>query len=71
MVVTPAISALIREGKTHQIYSAIQTGANQGMCTMEKSLAGLHQAGLITEEDALSKANHPQELRPMLARQAR
>ena len=35
MVVTPAISALIREGKTHQIYSAIQTGANHGMCTME------------------------------------
>ena len=66
LVVTPAISALIREGKTHQIYSAIQTGANQGMCTMEKSLAELHAAGWITEEDALSKANHPQELRPMI-----
>jgi twitching motility protein PilT len=67
MVVTPAISALIREGKTHQIYSAIQTGAGHGMCTMEKSLAELCQAGLITEDDALSKANHPQELRPMIA----
>ncbi|MCL4790003.1 MAG: PilT/PilU family type 4a pilus ATPase, partial [Verrucomicrobia bacterium] len=66
MVVTPAISALIREGKTHQIYSAIQTGANLGMCTMEKSLAELHAAGLVTDEDALSKANHPQELRPMI-----
>ena len=66
LVVTPAISALIREGKTHQIYSAIQTGANHGMCTMEKSLAELHQAGLITEEDALSKANHPQELRSLI-----
>jgi twitching motility protein PilT len=68
MVVTSAISAIIREAKTHQIYSAIQTGANQGMCTMEKALAELHQAGLITEEDALSKANHPQELRPLIAR---
>ncbi len=67
MVVTAGISAIIREGKTHQIYSAIQTGANQGMCTMEKSLAGLYEAGLITEEDALSKANHPQELRPLIS----
>jgi twitching motility protein PilT len=66
MVVTPAISAIIREAKTHQLYSAIQTGANLGMCTMEKSLAELHAAGLITDEDALSKANHPQELRPMI-----
>jgi len=67
MVVTPGIAAIIREGKTHQIYSAIQTGANMGMCTMEKSLAGLVAAGLITEEDALSKANHPQELKPLIA----
>jgi twitching motility protein PilT len=67
LVTTPAISAIIREGKTHQIYSAIQTGAGSGMCTMEKSLAELHQAGWVTEEDALSKANHPQELRPMIA----
>ena len=68
MVGTPAISALIREGKTHQIYSAIQTGTNSGMCTMEKSLADLQQAGLITEEDGLSKSNHPQELRALIAR---
>jgi len=67
MVVTPGISAIIREAKTHQIYSAIQTGANHGMCTMEKSLAELYQAGLITEEDAVTKANHPQELRPLMA----
>jgi twitching motility protein PilT len=67
MVVTAGIAAIIREGKTHQIYSAIQTGANMGMCTMEKSLAGLVAAGLISEEDALSKANHPHELRPLIA----
>jgi twitching motility protein PilT len=63
MVVTPAISAIIREAKTHQIYSAIQTGGREGMCTMEQSLHQLQQAGTITIEDALSKANHPQELR--------
>jgi twitching motility protein PilT len=65
MVVTPAIAAIIREGKTHQIYSAIQTGTRDGMSTMEKALAGLHAEGLITEEDALSKANHPQEFRAL------
>jgi twitching motility protein PilT len=66
MVVTSGISAIIREGKTHQIYSAIQTGSNHGMCTMEKSLAELCLAGVISEEDALSKANHPQDLRPLI-----
>jgi twitching motility protein PilT len=65
MVVTPAIAALIRDAKTHQIYSAIQTGSREGMCTMEKSLGELCQAGLITPEDALSKANHPSELRAL------
>jgi twitching motility protein PilT len=66
LVVTPAISALIREGKTHQVYSALQTGASHGMYTMEKSLAELHGQGIISDEDALSKANHPQELRAMI-----
>jgi twitching motility protein PilT len=66
MVVTAGISAIIREGKTHQIYSAIQTGSNRGMCTMEKSLAELCLAGIITEEDALSRASHPQDLRPLI-----
>jgi twitching motility protein PilT len=63
LIVTPAISALIRDGKTYQIYSDIETGASLGMCTMEKSLAELRAAGLITEEEALSESNHPQELR--------
>ena len=66
MMVTPAISALIRDGKTHQIYSAIQTGTSYGMCTLEKSLAELYEGGLITDEVALSKANHPEELRPLV-----
>ena len=69
LVVTPAIAAIIREGKTHQIYSAIQTGTRDGMCTMEKSLSELCLAGLVTPEDAISKANHPQEFRAFTAHQ--
>jgi twitching motility protein PilT len=63
MVVTPAIGAIIREGKTHQIYSAIQTGAREGMRTMEQALVDLYQEGLISLEDALGKANDPQEFK--------
>jgi Tfp pilus assembly ATPase PilU len=39
------------------------------MCTMEKSLSELYQAGQITAEDALSKANHPQEFRALMTPQ--
>ena len=63
LIVTPAIAAIIREGKTHQIYSAIQTGGREGMVTMEQSLANLVAGGLVSTEDALSKANYPEEFR--------
>ncbi len=51
MVATPAIRNLIREGKTHQIPSAIQTGGRYGMCLMEAYLRRLRDNGLITEEE--------------------
>ena len=54
LVVTPAVRNLIREGKTHQIASCIQTGARSGMQTMELSLRDLYQRGLIAYEDALA-----------------
>lgn len=63
MVVTPGLAAIIREGKTHQIYSAIQTGGREGMFTMEQSLATLVKDGLVAPEDALAKANYPEEFR--------
>ncbi len=63
LIVTPAIAAVIREGKTHQIYSAIQTGGREGMVTMEQSLAGLVRDGLVSTGDALAKANYPEEFR--------
>ncbi|HAB15143.1 MAG TPA: type IV pilus twitching motility protein PilT [Verrucomicrobiota bacterium] len=63
LIVTPGIAAIIREGKTHQIYSAIQTGGREGMVTMEQSLANLVRDGLVSAEDAMGKANHPEEFR--------
>jgi type IV pilus assembly protein PilB len=59
MVVTPAISNLIREGKTHQIYSAIDTGQKFGMISLDKSLAELVKQGLVTKEDAAAVAHEP------------
>ena len=50
LVATPAIRNLIREGKTHQIYSAMQAGAQHGMHTMDQHLAELVKAGKITYE---------------------
>lgn len=48
MIANSAIRALIRDGKTHQIDTAIQTGADQGMQTMDRTLAKLVQTGVIT-----------------------
>ena len=45
MIATPAIRNLIREGKTHQIYSALQAGAKYGMQTMDSHLADLVKQG--------------------------
>ncbi len=66
MLATPAIRNLIREAKTHQIETAIQTGGQQGMQTMDQSLRDLHLRKLISLEDALNRAIHPEELRKMI-----
>ncbi|MBI4839044.1 MAG: type IV pilus twitching motility protein PilT [Nitrospirae bacterium] len=64
MIVTPAIANLIREGKTHQIYSAIETGTKFGMCTLETALAELVvKERAITMEQAVSKANNSESVR--------
>lgn len=62
MIVTPAIANMIREGKTAQIYSAIQTGGKLAMQTLEKVLADLYKAGTISFEMAMSKSSKPDEL---------
>ena len=56
MITTSAIRNLIREGKTYQIYSALETGAQFGMQTMDKVLAGLYKTGKISNEEALARA---------------
>jgi len=62
----PAVRNLIREGKTHQIYSALQTGGAHGMQTMEASLAQLVRERKITRELAESRSSTPQELRRLM-----
>ena len=62
MVNTPACANLIREGKTAQLYSMIQTGAQYGMQTLERCLANLVQDNKITPEEAMVKTTRPEEL---------
>ncbi len=71
MIATSAIRNLIREGKSHQIYNAIQTGSKHGMQTMEQSLLELFTAKQVTLEDALLHTMHPEDLRRMIEGQGR
>jgi len=66
LVPTPAVRNLIREGKTHQIYSALQTGGAHGMQTMDAALVQLVRERKITRELAESRSSTPQELRRLM-----
>jgi twitching motility protein PilT len=66
LVPTPAVRNLIREGKTHQIYSALQTSGAVGMQTMDSHLAQLVRMGKITRSLAEQRASVPEELRRLL-----
>jgi twitching motility protein PilT len=66
LVPTAGVRNLIREGKTHQIYSLIQTGAAEGMQTMDSSLAALVRAGKITMATAESRSSQPVEMRRLV-----
>jgi len=68
MVCTPAIRALIRDDKIHQIYSMIQAGQKFGMKTMNQSLAELYLNKRITLSDALGRSSNIQELNEMISR---
>ncbi|QNI56944.1 twitching motility protein PilT [Synechococcus sp. BIOS-U3-1] len=67
MINTPAIANLIREGKTAQLYSQIQTGGALGMQTLEKALANLVTHGDINLQEALAKASKPSELERLVS----
>jgi twitching motility protein PilT len=64
---TPAVAALIREGKTHQIPSALQTGQLAGMCTMDQSLLRLCEEGKVDPELAVEKAVKKEPFERLLA----
>jgi len=66
MVGTPAVRNLIREGKTHQLRSVIQTGARFGMQTMDQSLRQWVEEGVVSLEDALAVAVDQDELRRLV-----
>lgn len=66
LVATPAMSNLIREQKTHQIDSVIQTSADKGMVLFETYLQQLVQRGAITKETAIAHAFRPDDLARLL-----
>lgn len=66
MIDTPAIKSLIREGKDHQLYSAVQTGQSFGMQTMDMALAKLCLSGKISRNTALEYCIDQVELERML-----
>jgi twitching motility protein PilT len=67
LVVHSGIANLIRENKTYRITSSIQTGAKYGMRLLDDSLFGLWREEKITAEDALGKADSPDDLAKRIA----
>lgn len=61
MVATPSIRTLVRDGKTHQLNTDIQTGGELGMQTLDGCLLGLVRDGKIDYEHALAKCSNPQD----------
>jgi twitching motility protein PilT len=66
MIATPAVRNLIRESKTYQIPSMIQTGRKYGMQLLDDSIMDLLQKGWISSEEAYMKANDKTKFRPLL-----
>jgi twitching motility protein PilT len=66
LIANPAVRNLIREGKTHQIPSMIQTGKKYGMTLLDDSIMQLYQKGMISAEEAYAKSNEKARFRPLL-----
>lgn len=66
MTMTSAVSSLIREGKSHMIYSAIETGGKFGMISMDQYLAFLVKQNYVEESVALSKAHDQDNVKNLL-----
>jgi twitching motility protein PilT len=67
MINTPATANLIREGKTAQLYSQIQTGGQLSMQTLEKALGDLVLSNQVSMDEALLKTSRPEELKRVVA----
>ncbi|MBI4583307.1 MAG: type IV pilus twitching motility protein PilT [Planctomycetes bacterium] len=70
MIASQAVRTLIRENKTHQISSIIQTGGKYGMKTMNQALFELYRQHLITYDEALSRTTDTEDLKRIFQRQA-
>jgi twitching motility protein PilT len=68
LVATPAVRNLVREGKTHQIYTSMQAGGKFGMQVMDQHLAELVKNGTVTYEMALERAHHVEEFKRLSGR---
>jgi twitching motility protein PilT len=68
MVATPAIRNLVREGKTHQIYSALQAGAQHGMHTLDQHLADLVRSRRVSYEHGLERCHHVEDFNRLTGR---
>jgi twitching motility protein PilT len=68
LIAIPAVRNMIREAKTHQISSLIQTGQRHGMQSLDQSLAALVNQQIVTYEDALSRAGNVIEFKALVGR---
>jgi len=63
LVANVAVRSMIKEGRTDQLRSILQTGLREGSQTLERSLSHLLRAGVVSEPDAISRSLHPTEIR--------
>ena len=69
LVATPAVRNLIREGKTHQIYTSMQSGGKHGMQVMDQHLAELVKNNAVTYEMALERCHHVEEFNRLVGKE--
>jgi len=68
MIANPAIRALVRDNKSHQIMSIIQTGAQVGMKTMNQSLFELYRNGTVSFDDAIAHTSDESDFHRLMER---
>ncbi|MCX6348233.1 MAG: type IV pilus twitching motility protein PilT [Candidatus Aureabacteria bacterium] len=70
LVATTAVRNLIKSGKTHQIYSVLQTGRGEGMQTITHAMLGLIRKGVVSKEEAMSKVTDAASFEEMIGKEA-